>query len=68
MELGNIGMTLKDLRLEKGVTLEEVAQSIGSSKSLLSKYERGVHEPGLTPLSNLCAYYNVSLDWLIMRR
>lgn len=62
--LGKIGSILKDLRLEKGVTLEEVAQSIGSTRSLLSKYERGVSEPGLRQLKKLADYYDVTLDYL----
>lgn len=62
--LGKIGNVLKELRTEKGVTLEEVAQSIGSTRSLLSKYERGASEPGLRQLKKLADYYDVSLDYL----
>ena len=62
--LDKIGVILKDLRSEKNATLEEVAQSIGSTKSLLSKYERGASEPGLRKLKKLGDYYDVSLDYL----
>lgn len=62
--LDKIGVILKDLRSEKNATLEEVAQSIGSTKSLLSKYERGASEPGLRNLKKLADYYDVSLDYL----
>lgn len=62
--LENIGGKLKTLRKEKGESLEEVAQFIGSSKSLLSKYERGVSEPGLRVLKKFADHFNVSLDYL----
>ncbi|MBC2727615.1 helix-turn-helix transcriptional regulator [Desulfosporosinus sp.] len=62
--LENIGVKLKALRKEKDETLEEVANVIGSSKSLLSKYERGVSEPGLRVLKKLADHFNVSLDYL----
>jgi transcriptional regulator with XRE-family HTH domain len=55
---------LKQLREEKDVSLEEVARVTGISKSLMSRYERGLVEPGLKALSKLVKYYNVSLDWL----
>jgi len=62
--LENIGDKLKELRKEKGESLEEVAKFIGSSKSLLSKYERGASEPGLRVLKKLADHFNVSLDYL----
>ena len=62
--LENIGSKLKALRKEKDESLEEVANSIGSSKSLLSKYERSLSEPGLRVLKKLADHFNVSLDYL----
>jgi transcriptional regulator with XRE-family HTH domain len=59
-----IGKNLRTLRLEKDESLEEVARQTGLSKSLLSRYERGLVDPGLKALSNLVRYFNVSLDWL----
>ena len=59
-----IGKNLKLLRDERGESLEDVAKKTGLSKSLLSRYERGLVDPGLKALSNLVKYFNVSLDWL----
>ena len=64
-ELKLLGNKLKELRLQKEKSLEEVAQSIGSTKSLLSKYERGASVPGLTPIIKLSKYYGISLDDLV---
>ena len=62
--LENIGFKLKALRKEKDESLEDVAKFIGSSKSLLSKYERGLSEPGLRVLKKLADHFNVTLDYL----
>lgn len=59
-----IGEKLRELRIEKEESLEGVASKTDLSKSLLSRYERGLVDPGLKALSNLVRYYNVSLDWL----
>ena len=37
----NIGKLIKKKRLEKGLTLEKVAKSVGVGKSTVSKWERG---------------------------
>lgn len=63
-ELRKIGERLKALRVEKSDSLEDVAKITGISKSLLSKYERGLNDPGLKALKKLVKYYSVSLDWL----
>lgn len=62
--LNQIGVILKELRIDKDITLEEVANAIGSTKSMISKYERGEHEPGLNKLRKLADFYDVSLDYL----
>jgi len=62
--LKQIGLILKELRAEKDVTLQDVANAIGSTKSMISKYERGEHEPGLSKLRKFASFYNVSLDYL----
>lgn len=63
-EIQVIGERLKQLRLERNESLEDVAKITGVGRSLLSKYERGLVDPGLRPLSKLSKYYSVSLDWL----
>ena len=37
-----LGETLKKLRRERGLTLEEVALAVGTSKQTVSRYEKGV--------------------------
>lgn len=55
------------LRREKGVSQRAVAKELGISQALLSHYENGVREPGLTFVVKACNYYNVSADFLLGR-
>ena len=58
-------MRLKELRLKKGVTQNEVAIAIGCAKSTYPKYEREEHEPDITTLCRLADYFEVTVDYLI---
>ena len=64
-ELIKTGERLRELRIEKDLSLDDVARVTGISKSLLSKYERGLVDAGISQIAKLTKYYNVSLDWLL---
>jgi transcriptional regulator with XRE-family HTH domain len=65
MENQNIsGKRIKSLRLEKGLSQEEVAQAIGVTKSTISKYERGENEPGMAVAADLASFFNVSMNYI----
>jgi Predicted transcriptional regulators len=57
---------LKDLRLEKGLSLEQLADATGISKSALASYESdNEREIGSYNLSTLAKFYGVSSDYLL---
>ena len=56
---------LSQLRHEKGVSQRQAAQDLGVSQALLSHYENGIREPGLTFVVKVCDYYQVSADYLL---
>lgn len=58
---------LKELRLEKNITQEELADFLNVSKSTISLYENGVREPDLKLLVSIADYFNVSTDYLLGR-
>ncbi len=66
-ESENFGLRLKELRTERGDALEVIAKYTGITRSLLSKYERGITEPGIGSIEKLADYFNVYVDWLIGR-
>ena len=59
--------TLALLRQEKGISQRKAAADLGISQALLSHYENGVREPGLTFVKKACDYYRVSADYLLGR-
>ena len=58
-------MRLKELRLKKGVTQNEVAIAVGCAKSTYPKYEREEREPDITTICRLADYFEVTADYLI---
>jgi len=59
---------LKDLRLNKGLKLEELAEQTGISKSALGSYEKDdFKEINHGNLILLADFYGVSLDYLFCR-
>lgn len=57
---------LKDLRIEKGLTLEQLSEQTGISKSALGKYENDDYKD-ISPfnLAALAKFYAVSSDYLL---
>ncbi len=57
---------LKDLRVERGLTLEQLAEQTGISKSALGKYENDDYKD-ISPfnLATLAKFYGVSADYLL---
>lgn len=61
-----LGERLKDLRVERGYTLEELAAQTGLSKAALGKYE--TNESGdisLFAVTKLAGFYGVTTDYLL---
>ena len=59
--------TLKELRVEAGLTQKELADKINIGQSTIVGYERGEREATLTNLSRYADYFNVSIDFLAGR-
>ncbi len=60
-----IAEKLAELRIAKGVTQEDVAQSLSVSNKTISKWENGTSVPDLTMLAELSRYYGVTADSLL---
>ena len=57
--------TLSALRREKNISQRTAAAELGISQALLSHYENGAREPGLSFVCRACDYYGVSADYLL---
>lgn len=60
-----IAEKLVELRTSKGVTQEDVAQSLSISNKTVSKWENGASTPDLPMVVELAKYYGVSSDTLL---
>ena len=60
-----VGPRLRKVREQRGVTLTDVAQRTGISKSTLSRLEKGERRPSLELLLPLAQLYRVPLDDLV---
>ena len=60
-----IAEKLVELRTSKGVTQEDVAQSLSISNKTISKWENGASMPDLPMVIELAKYYGVTTDTLL---
>lgn len=58
---------LKELRTSKGLTMEQLAKEIDSTKGTISNYENKNKKPSLDMLIKLADYFDVSIDYLVGR-
>ncbi len=58
---------LKELRTEKNVTQQEIADKIGVSRKVYANWENEINQPDLKMLSSLADIYGVSADYLLGR-
>ena len=56
---------LQDLRKQRGVTQEELAQALYVSRTAISKWESGRGYPNLDSLKAIAAYFGVTVDALL---
>lgn len=61
----SLGANIRRLRIERGLTQEEIATHIGVSFQTISKWERGDGYPDIEMLPVLANYFSVSVDELL---
>lgn len=59
------GERLKEARLKKKLTQEELAKQIGVAKSTLTGYEKGNREPDFFKIQKLTSILDVNADYLL---
>ncbi len=64
-ELNQIAPRLRQVRKKKDITLDDLAQATGISKSTLSRLESGQRKPSLELLLPIVAALSVSLDEIV---
>jgi transcriptional regulator with XRE-family HTH domain len=60
-QLSNFGARLRELRLQQGLTLQELAERSGFSRAFLSRLESGNRQASISAALTLCGIFRVSL-------
>ena len=61
----SIGSNIRQLRLQKNITQEQLAEAMQVTCAAVSKWERGESYPDITLLQPLAYYFNITLDELM---
>lgn len=61
----NFAQRLKDLRIKSELNQTQLAQKLNLRSSAISKYEKGLTQPGIDTLVLLSQIFKVSLDYLV---
>ena len=65
MDKKSMGTFLTDLRKEKGLTQQEVADNLNVSNKTISKWERDEGYPEITMLPEIAKFYEITTDELL---
>ena len=65
MEQQRVGSFLKELRKEKNLTQEQLAEQLNVSGRTVSRWETGSNMPDISILVDLAEFYNVSIHEII---
>ncbi len=60
----NFTNNIKRARKNAKMTQQEVADTLNTSRTNITKYEIGTLEPNIETIGMLAKLYNVSTDWL----
>lgn len=56
---------IKEIRKQKGLSLQQVADAVGLGNNTISRYETGKREPKLETWNKLAEYFNVPTSYLM---
>ncbi len=60
-------LRIRDMREDRDLTQQQIADYLRCDQSLYSKYERGERDIPLHLIEKLASFYNTSVDYLIGR-
>ena len=65
IHMNKISTTIKRLRLEKKINQEQLAEQLNVTRQAVSNWETGKTQPDIETLTNIAAYFDVSVEYLI---
>lgn len=58
---------IRELRIENGMTQDDVGKIIGVKRTSIYTYEKGLNYPEVRGLMALADYFDISVDYLLGR-
>ena len=56
---------LRELRLERGLSMRQLAKELQTTDAAVSNWENGINEPKISYLKSIAVFFNVSSDYLL---
>ncbi len=56
---------LRELREDRDYSQKEIAEILGTTQQVYSRYEKGINELPIRHLTELCKFYKVSADYVL---
>ena len=56
---------LRELRLEKNLSMKQLAKEINTTDAAVSNWENEINEPKISYLKDIAKYFGVSSDYLL---
>lgn len=58
---------LRELREQKGISQQNLADILNVSQQSIYKYENGLTEPSISILKDIAKYFDTSIDYIVER-
>ena len=56
---------IRELREDNDFTQQEIADILGTTQQVYSRYEKGINEMPIRHIITLCKFYKVSSDYIL---
>ena len=56
---------LRELRIEKGLSMKQLAKALSTTDAAISNWENGINEPKISYLKSIALYFGVTSDYLL---
>ena len=56
---------LRELRIDKGLSMKQLAKALNTTDAAISNWENCINEPKISYLRSIALYFGVSTDYLL---
>lgn len=63
--MGIFATRLRELRIEKGLSMKQLAKALNTTDAAILNWENGINEPKISYLKSIALYFGVTSDYLL---